>query len=449
MDKLKEMLEHDPCYEQHIVSIKEIYEDYLLSMLVPAIYEGIQSLYKRAYDLEQKYIKASKQDPHIINPGVLVIFQTLLKDIPNLNTHKIKNETDRIRASSKSGELFDDLIKAVIKSNIILLTYNVDHKRRSLIDTKYHENVFPHDFVHLCYIYASKNIYGCAELFYHDHEPLIINQNKRSVLKIIRDSIKDAIRQSLPMREILLEYLTQKYEQKDNQYINPYNPVPLNGINGNNGINPDEYAIANDLVNRDIGKYNNYNLLEADDDDDNDDYETSNNDSNGNSEKTESGYDSSSNNNPDNSSVQEKSNLSHSNQSNSGTKTDKQIDDGFAEIKNSQNKMSALLSDSPKNNKQNNELIINKSNSLNGKSGVKMIDLSSTLSKKGKASSYFNEIMPDVNKRFDEYKKTTLNNSTNQSNQSNQTNQTNNLTNQQKDNKNDKDVVNKVNDILK
>ena len=39
--------------------------------------------------------------------------------------------------------------KAVIKANIILLTYNVDHKQKNLLQTKYHENVIIHDFIDL------------------------------------------------------------------------------------------------------------------------------------------------------------------------------------------------------------------------------------------------------------------------------------------------------------
>src|SRR5579872_7448832 len=128
MDKLKDMLMMDPCYEQHIVSIKDIYEKHLFSILIPAIYEGYLSLYKRAYVLEKKYIIASKKNPNIENPGILVIFQTFVCDIPNLNNMRIRMETDRIKSSSKSAELFDDLVRAVCKANIILLTYNVDHK---------------------------------------------------------------------------------------------------------------------------------------------------------------------------------------------------------------------------------------------------------------------------------------------------------------------------------
>ena len=65
MDELKKMLVTDPCYEQHIVSIKEIYEEHLFSILIPAIHEGFQSLYKRAIDIEDKFNEAIKRNPII------------------------------------------------------------------------------------------------------------------------------------------------------------------------------------------------------------------------------------------------------------------------------------------------------------------------------------------------------------------------------------------------
>lgn len=215
MDKLKEMLKANPCHEQHIVSIKEIYEEYLFSYLIPSIYEGFQSLYKEAYDLEKKIIKESKKNPNIENPSVLILFQKLLKDIPNLNPHKIKSETERIKSTSKSAEIFDDLIRAVCKSNIILLTFNVDHQRKSYFVPKYqyHENIDINHFIHECYIECSRIFHGYSELFYHDYEPITLNQNKRHCFEIIKEGIKKAIRQMLPLKDILIEYNSQKIEQ--------------------------------------------------------------------------------------------------------------------------------------------------------------------------------------------------------------------------------------------
>ena len=258
MDKLKDMLKTNPCHEQHIVSIKEIYEEYLFSYLIPSIYEGLLSLYKEAYELEKKIINESKKNPNIEIPSVLILFQKLLKDIPNLNPHKIKSETERIKSTSKSAEIFDDLIRAVCKSNIILLTFNVDHQRKSYFVPKYqyHENIDINHFIHDCYIECSRIFHGYAELFYHDYEPIVLNQNKRHCHIIIKEGIKKAIRQMLPLKDILIEYNSQKIEEPANDYfdIKTVNILDNTGLSEQNGFNDDK---------------NNFSILISDGKDDN------------------------------------------------------------------------------------------------------------------------------------------------------------------------------------
>jgi hypothetical protein len=238
MDQLKEMLKQDPCYEQHIVAIRTIYEEYLFGLLAPFIFEGFMSMYKDSLKIEGLYATASTKNPNIKNPGVFSLFRKALRNIPDLNAHQIKKETDRIRAGSKASDIFDDLIRAVIRSNIILLTYNVDHRRKDLIESKYHENIIIHDFVHTCYIQASKIFHRCPELFGHEFEPIELNKNKRECIAHITEAIKQAIRMALPMKEILLEYLTQKYEQKD-PFIHNHNKS-------------DQYMDINAIIERDI-----------------------------------------------------------------------------------------------------------------------------------------------------------------------------------------------------
>jgi hypothetical protein len=383
MDRLKEMLTMDPCYEQHIVSIKEIYEEYLFTILTPVIFDGFQSLYRKAHETEQKFITASKKNPDIENPGVLVIFQTLIKDIPNLNTHRIRNETDRIKASTKSADIFDDLIRAVAKANIILLTYNIDHKRKNLLKTKYHENIVIHDFIHSCYIQSARTFYNSPELFYHKLEPIVINQNKRTCYHMIKDAIRMAIRLMLPMKEILLEYITQKYEQKET----PFNMMGM-GMNGGmpnnvpntiNGVSREEFMDVNDMVNRDLEKFNDNQSLLEDEDEQND------------FEESEAGNDK--------------------------NKTNKEQDQGFSLLVSESQENENDKEEPTKGGAQENTLgtgidltkpivenAVDPTNSV--ADGIKMIDIGGTMSKRGPASNYFNEMMPDIKKRMNEYKET-------------------------------------------
>lgn len=206
MDKLRELIKADPCYEQHIVSIKNLYESYLLGILVPIIYEGFTSMYNKSQKIPTKK-----------NIDCLIIFQKILRDLPNLNVHKIRRETERIKTASRIPDIFDDLIRATVKSNIVLLTYNIDNKRRYLVDSRYHENIIIHDFIHDCYIKAAAAFHKTPELFSQETDVSITNKNKTKCIAIIQEAVKSAILATLPMKEILVEYLC-KYEQKEPIY---------------------------------------------------------------------------------------------------------------------------------------------------------------------------------------------------------------------------------------
>ena len=450
MDKLKDLLQMDPCYEQHIVSIKDIYEEHLFSILVPGIYEGFQSLYKRAYISEEKYIIASKKNPNIENPGILVLFQSMIKGVPDLNTHKIRHETDRIKSSTKSANIFDDLVRAVCKANIILLTYNIDHKRKDLLQSKFHESIPIHDFVHDCYIYAARNFYGCPELFYHKQEPIVLNQNKRACFNIIKDSIREAIRMMLPMKEILIEYITHKYEQKVSTNPFKYNgnlppPALYNGqfngqFNGQNypgavpGMNQEEFMNVNQMVQRDLSKYqgDNASLLEDDYDPrfDGNEFEDGDylnkdfslllsSESNSISEKTsdrgsnrDSLLDGSSridNNHSINSAIRSLSDQTSTASTDGSQRSSGSNDDTGIDEKNKAGGKQLPIIEHSQINKNNNSdsksdnKSDNKSDDDKSDHGLKIIDISGSMAKKG-TSSFIKESLPEINKSLEMYK---------------------------------------------
>lgn len=231
MDELRQFITKQPCYEQHIIEIKKIYESRLISILVPGIYDGFRSLYNISEQFEKKFEEQSKIKSDVERMSVLVIFQKLISNLPNLSVHKIKSETDRIKTSTRSADIFDDLLKAVIKANITLLTYNVDQKRKELLQTRYHESIIAHDFVHSCYIESARSFYSRPELFWKGHNEITINQNKRLCYEIIEKSIRESINTALPMKEILSEYLNNPYEMKSDiriYVIGDANPKNIN-----------------------------------------------------------------------------------------------------------------------------------------------------------------------------------------------------------------------------
>ena len=139
-------------YERNIVEIKTEYTDFFINMISPLVFEGMKSIYMRAVELEKTYEEAARKNVAFKNPGVLKLFQHFLKGVPSLNVNLVEAEMIRIRDSSKHADIFDKLIKAVIKSNIVLLTYNASGKECKLVNEKFHEKIDINNFIHKIYI---------------------------------------------------------------------------------------------------------------------------------------------------------------------------------------------------------------------------------------------------------------------------------------------------------
>lgn len=192
-------------YEKNIVEIKNEYTTFLVNIITPLLYEGIKSIYNYALDAHQKM--TAKEG----SPGPLKIFQTCLKELPTLNQHQIDSEAARIKEYSRCSEWFDDLVKAVIKSNIVLLTFSCSKNESDIVKLKYHEQISSSDFIHKCYIESARAIYNNPELFWHEYPSIEVKRNQRETCEIIKCSIREAIRKMLPIKLILSEYLKNEY----------------------------------------------------------------------------------------------------------------------------------------------------------------------------------------------------------------------------------------------
>jgi hypothetical protein len=222
-------------YEKNIVEIKEEYTAFLISIITPLLYEGIKTMYN--YSIETHH-KLSRTNPDNV-PNVLKIFQVCLKEVPALNQQQVENETRRIKEASKCSEWFDDLVKAVVKSYIILLTFTSNNKQSDIVNRKYHERVRTSDFIHKAYIEIAREVYNHPELFYHKYPTLEIKRNQREIYNIIQEGIKKAIRKMLPIKLILDEYLTNEYTGEElmnnNVSESQYNCVKYNVQNDLHG----------------------------------------------------------------------------------------------------------------------------------------------------------------------------------------------------------------------
>ena len=214
-----------------LVETKNEYTTHLTNILTPLIFEGIQSIYKEAMEI------AGTND-------ILKIYQSFLKRIPKWNQLIIEKETDRIINSSHSFGWLNDLIKATLKSNILILMYNPSNKHQK-IDSKYYKNIKTTDFIHRIYIECAREIWNNPYLMYHLYPPIEIKRNQRECMNIIKDCIKEAIRKLLPVKHILDLYLGD--DVKINTFDNNFDKTITE---------EDEYNLKK-LIKKDLSNNNN------------------------------------------------------------------------------------------------------------------------------------------------------------------------------------------------
>jgi hypothetical protein len=175
----------------YLVETKAEYTSQLINIIYPFIYDGMQSLYDEA-------LKVSKDNEE------LKIFQSFLKKIPSWNPLILDSETSRILKESDCSDLLPQLLNAVIKSNIMVLTNTPPEKKHTI---KLPKDIDFKKFIHHAYIETAKMIYNNPYLFYHKYSLYDIKKNQRDAQENIKDSINEAIRKLLPLQYILNEYL--------------------------------------------------------------------------------------------------------------------------------------------------------------------------------------------------------------------------------------------------
>ena len=219
----------------YLVETKTEYTIQLTNILVPLIYEGISSIYEDA-------IKIANKDEE------LKTFQIFLKKIPKWNVNLLDNETNRILCMSTCPELLKNLLNAVIKANIMILTNTQPSDKSSIkINTKFNFK----EFIHNCYIESARIFYNNPFLFYHKHSIYDINRNQKDAKENIKNAIIEAIRKMLPLKMIIKEYLGNSF--KDNTNINIDNTLSeaeihnLNNMIKIDNTNNDDFIKIQDL----------------------------------------------------------------------------------------------------------------------------------------------------------------------------------------------------------
>jgi len=182
-----------------LVETKNEYTIHLVNILTPLIFEGIQSIYIESLNISN-------------SDNVLKIFQSFLKRIPKWNSELINKEASRITNSTQSYGWLNDLIKATIKANLVILIYNPTVKTQTKMDNSFYQNINITDFIHKVYCECARELWNNPDLLFHNYPPLEIKRNQRHCLSIIKDCIREAIRKLIPVRHILKIYLGEDIE---------------------------------------------------------------------------------------------------------------------------------------------------------------------------------------------------------------------------------------------
>ena len=178
---------------------KSEYTKHLRDVLRPALSQGIQSLYEDSKEM---------CDQDNTPSDVLKEFQNNLKRIPKWSQDIIEKEFKRIEVSSKCDHI-DDLIKAVFITHTKIRSIIQKGKKGKKIDLKVPKATH---FIHLCYIECARQFWESPYLFCDQCSKYEYRNNIRQAESIIGDVVDQTIRDLLPVRQILKEYLGCEYE---------------------------------------------------------------------------------------------------------------------------------------------------------------------------------------------------------------------------------------------
>jgi hypothetical protein len=183
-----------------MLSYKDSRDEYLcilVNILSPLLYQGLLSIYETAQNYKKK---------NSLNTDELRIFQDLLRSVvPHWNKNTVEQEYKRIKISSKYGDLLDKLINIIIKCHIIILTHNENISENM---TNFMNEYEYETFIHKIYIQCAREVFNNPFLF-KGNSPKEIKDNQKEIFNLIKNSIKVAIMDSLP-----LKYLLEDFEEK-------------------------------------------------------------------------------------------------------------------------------------------------------------------------------------------------------------------------------------------
>ncbi len=173
----------------------------LVNILAPHITDGFRQIYTESFKL---CIENDEEDKY------LMTFQNFVARIPKWNNELIDEEVKRIVEKSNCGYI-EDLITCVHVIQLKALTCVRVGQKQKKIDINIPQLK---EFIHKVYIHSARKIYTNIYLFEKDIAPLQKQKNNREVEILVKESILNAVRESIPVEQILRSYLEETVEEE-------------------------------------------------------------------------------------------------------------------------------------------------------------------------------------------------------------------------------------------
>ena len=172
----------------------------LLTILTPHIIEGFRSILEESVKLCRDNDEMDKY---------LMTFQNFISRIPKWSNEIVTTETNRI--IEKSGcQYLEDLITCVHVVQLKALTCIRVGQKQKKVDIDIPKLK---DFVHKCYIHVARKLYANIFLFEKDIPALQKQKNSREFELIVKEGVINAVRESIPVEQILRSYLDETTEE--------------------------------------------------------------------------------------------------------------------------------------------------------------------------------------------------------------------------------------------
>jgi hypothetical protein len=168
----------------------------LVKTIHPHIYDGIMTMFKEADSL---CIKSEEPEKY------LMTFQNFLSRVPKWNDEIISTEVKRIIEKSACTYL-EDLITCVHITHLKILSTVRTGKTQKKVDIDIPKL---NKFMHNVYINIARELYSNIYLFNKDVQPLVFQQNRHAIINYIKESILNAVRDSIPVDKLLRAYLDE------------------------------------------------------------------------------------------------------------------------------------------------------------------------------------------------------------------------------------------------